>query len=186
MRKIEDYNRVTDILYPFAGYGSIDPYILNNAAERGKKVHMVCDAIISDMGMPEIDESIKPYIDSFNLYLEEHPKRFIANSRRFFCDVYQITGEVDAIYESTYGTTLVDFKTSAREGRTWGCQGSAYVYLAQLENIKIERIEFVMLSKTGNRPSIIYYEEDFEGFLECYSCYNKYFKTKLERLGEYI
>ena len=59
------YTRVTEVLAPFSGMDKIPPEILQRASERGTKVHEICDAIISGMGCPEIQDNLQGYIDSF-------------------------------------------------------------------------------------------------------------------------
>lgn len=174
MKDIRDYIRVTDVLFPLSGLKSIDPIILKNAAERGSKVHAICDAIISDMGMDIIPENIEGYINSFMKWM---PKNFLDKPDRFFCDEYGITGECDCIYRDGDHLVLVDFKTPVNESKTWRLQGSAYSYLAKKAGYPISRIEFVKLSKVGDSPKVYTYEEDFDLFLKCLDVYKYFFKN---------
>ena len=173
MKDLSKYTRVTDVLFPLSGLKNIDPQILKNAAERGTKVHEICDAIISDMGMPSIDGQIIGYINSFNQWM---PKHFIEKPERFFCDDYMISGECDGIYEDEEGLVLVDLKTPANESKTWKLQGSAYSYLAKKAGYNISRIEFVKLSKEGKAPKVFSYVEDFDLFLKCLEVYRYFYK----------
>jgi len=174
MKDINDYTRVTEVLFPLSGLKSIDATILKNAAERGRKVHVICDAIIENLGTGPIEEYIQPYIDSFNEWI---PKDFIEKPKRFFCDEYKITGECDAIYKDSDGLVLVDFKTPVNESKTWKLQGSAYSYLAKKVGYNIKRIEFIKLSKTGAKPKVYVYEEDFGMFLKCLEVFKYFFKN---------
>jgi hypothetical protein len=175
MKNLEDYVRVTEVLSHFSGIKNIPPQILQNAAERGTRVHEICDAIINDMGAFDVSENLRGYIDSFNYFL--NGKRFIEKPERFFCDKYKISGECDGIYEEDKNLVLVDFKTSSKENKTWRLQGSAYSYLAKLYGYKISRIEFVKLCSEGSSPKIFVYQEDFETFLKCLDVYNLFFKN---------
>lgn len=177
-RKMEDYTRVTDVLFPFSGLRNIDPHILQNAADRGTKVHEICDALINDLGVFEINGQIQGYIDSFYKWLPE--KNFIERPDRFYCDELMLTGECDAIYKDQDGLHLVDFKTSANEGKTWKLQGSAYYYLAKQAGYDIKTIEFVKLSKDGKKPKVYIYDCEWETYLKCLEIYRLFFKPGSE------
>lgn len=174
MKEFSDYTRVTDVLFHFSGLKNIDPYILKNAAARGTKVHEICDAIMNDLGILEMDQSIQGYIESFNKWL---PKKFLDKPARFYCDKYMLTGECDGIYEEEKKLVLVDFKTPINESKTWKLQGAAYSYLAKQSGYNIERIEFIKLSKQGKEPVTYVYEESFDMFLKCLDIYNYFFKN---------
>lgn len=178
MKDINDYIRVTDVLFPFSGLKNIPTQILQNAAERGTKVHEICDAIINNIGFCDIEERFKGYIESFNRFFIN--KDFIQKPERFFCENYKITGECDAIYKDKDGLVLVDIKTSASEGKTWNLQGSAYSSLAKAEGYDIKRIEFVKLCKAGKEPKVFLYEENFDTFLKCLEIYKLFFKDQSE------
>lgn len=175
MKNMEGYVRVTDVLFHFSGMKNISPQILKNAAERGTKVHEICDSIISDMGYFNVEDRLRGYVNSFEQFFNN--KSFIEKPDRFFCDRYKITGECDGIYEDKGSLVLVDFKTSATENKTWRLQGSAYSYLAKLEGYDIDRIEFVKLCKEGKKPKVFVYQEDFETFVKCLDVYNLFFKN---------
>lgn len=174
----ENYIRVTDVLFPFSGLKALDPTILKNAAERGTKVHEVCDSIINNFGFLSFDEQISGYIESFKIWNKD--KEFIDKPERFFCDKYKITGECDGIIKNPTGFTLIDFKTPATESKSWLLQGSAYSYLAKQAGYNITEIHFVKLSKEGKAPKVFSYVEDFELFLKCLEVYNYFFKKPMD------
>jgi len=166
-----EYDRVTSILAPFSGLSRISPAVLENAANRGTRVHIAIDSIINGIGC-DIDEDISGYVESFEKWRGD--KVFIPNPKRFYDDEHMLTGEADAIH----GTTLVDFKTSAREGSTWVHQGSAYTKMAQDAGYKLDTIEFVQLRKDGKIAKSYFYDYNFDEFLKLKEVYDKYFKTK--------
>ena len=45
-----DYTRVTEILSPFSGLDRVPKAILKNAADRGTRVHKVCEGIVQGLG----------------------------------------------------------------------------------------------------------------------------------------
>jgi hypothetical protein len=92
----ENYTRVTNVLYPFSGLGKIDPAIVSHAAERGTKVHKICEGIIQGLGELGVDDETRPYVESFKQWWKEGHD-VIALEKRFWCDRLKITGQVDLI-----------------------------------------------------------------------------------------
>jgi hypothetical protein len=176
-KNINDYIRVTEVLYPLSGLNTIDSQILKNAADRGTKVHEIIEAMEHNLGVAPISEEISGYIESYKKWL---PKTFIDKPDRFYCDIYGITGECDAIYEDEGGLVLVDYKTPKNESKTWCLQGSAYAYLARQAGYMIERVEFVKLSKEGKDPKVFTYLEDFNTFVKCLDVFKYFFKKRVE------
>ncbi len=174
-RNISDYIRVTEVLYPFSGLDKINPDVLRNAANRGTRVHEICDAIIEEVGVGYFEPELDGYIESFNKWL---PKEFIKKPDRFFCDELMLTGECDGIYKEGDDLVLFDLKTPMNESKSWMLQGSAYAYLCRKSGINIKRIEFVKLSKYGHDPKVFTYEENFELYLSCLQTYKYFYKNK--------
>ncbi len=170
----EGYTRVSDILSPFSGLSKIDPEILKKAANRGTIIHQVCDAMIRKVGVLPYPALYEPYIDSFKLWAQD---KFIKPSpERFYDDVLMLTGEIDALIPNETGLTLIDFKTSSKEGKTWYLQGTAYAKLLRMQNYPITEVQFVHLDKKGKAPKIYTYQEDWSKFMMLYQIYHEFFK----------
>lgn len=185
LKTSDEYIRVTDVLFPFSGLRSIPPHILQNAQERGTKVHEICDAIMNDLGTIDISPELNGYISSFSKWTEG--KVFFKRPPRFYCDKYKITGEVDGLYINEDGSlTLFDIKTPASEGKTWSLQGSAYFHLATQADYPISKIEFIQLSKIGYDPKIYSYKPNFELFLKCLEIYKIFFKDQKNNENDYL
>lgn len=181
----DEYDRVTTVLSPFSGMNAIPKHILDAACARGTAVHKIIEAKICDVGIPNIEAELGDigatlggFIKSYDLWAED--KNSLRTASRFYDDKLQITGECDALYKSADGIVLVDFKTSAKEGKTWNLQGSAYSYLAKLEDFSIKRIEFVKLDKNGGKPHVYEYEENMDLFIKCLELYRLFFKKREE------
>jgi hypothetical protein len=176
MAKCIEHDRVTEVLYPFSGLSRVDPDILKQAADRGSKVHEICEAITNDLGVIDMNPDFSGYIRSFEQWAEG--KEFIERPARFYCNQHYITGEIDGLYENETGLTLFDIKTPATEKKTWPLQGSAYSYLAKKAGLNITKIEFVKLSKGGEKATSYFYDENIDLFLKCLELYRKFFKTR--------
>ena len=170
-----EYTRVTEILYPYSGLQSIPPAILANAANRGTKVHNICESIMKGLGDWGVDEETKPYVDSFNKWWSLGHK-VLSIEQRFFCSELMITGQVDMIVETENGAVILDLKTSSKPSKTWPLQGSAYAYMAKQAGYDIKGIHFLHLSKTGGDPHLYVYDDNFELFKKCLDIYKHFFE----------
>lgn len=175
---INNYDRVTSVLFPFSGLCKIDPAVLKNAANRGTEVHLHCDCIIKDVPLDEVNPDYQGYIDSFKLWADG--KKFLPNPDRFFCEELMITGECDGLYEESGHIILFDIKTPLRESSTWAMQAAAYAYLAEQHGFSISRLEFVKLNKNGTKPIVYVYGDQLTDFLMCLQVYRKYFKKDVQ------
>lgn len=159
----ENYLRVTHVLYPFSGLQNIDSDVVAYAAERGTKVHKICEGIVSGLGEHGVDDETWGYVESFKKWWGEgHFVREL--EKRFWCDEYEVTGQVDMIIDTPDGLAIVDIKTSSRPSKTWEVQGSAYYYLAQKAGFSIKKVLFLHLNKHGKAPKIYEYPPDSSFF----------------------
>jgi len=173
----ENYIRVTHVLYPFSGLEKIDPEIVAHAAERGTKVHKICEGIIQGLGEISVDDETKPYVESFKKWWEKgHEVLFM--ERRFWCDDIGITGQVDLILNTAEGLAIVDLKTSSQPSKTWPAQGSAYAYLAKKSGLDIKKIFFLHLLRTGNEARVYDYPIDDSFFLSIYRVWKHFYMGK--------
>jgi hypothetical protein len=185
MKDIKDYIRVTDVLFPFSGLKGIDPEILRKAADRGTRVHTICDAVIQGMGIPGIDEDIQGYLNSFFLWAAG--KKFLTKPDRFFHDSFMLTGECDGLYmDQENKIVLIDFKTPLKESKTWPLQAAAYRMLASHDYdfpLEIDRAEFIQLKKNGTAPTVYTYplEPHLADFLLAFEAYKKFFLNASEQ-----
>jgi len=174
------YQRVTQILYPFGGLKYVDSTILENAAVRGTKVHNICEGIATGLGVWDIPEEYKGYVDSFNNWFDQG-RKIKAVEERFFCDDMCITGKVDFIIEGPNGLVIVDLKTGQSESKSWLLQGSAYSYLAKKKGYDIKEIMFLRLKRNGRPPREYYYDENMTLFKECLNVYRYFYGKRAER-----
>lgn len=171
----ENYQRVTSILYPFSGLEKVPKEILENAAERGTRVHHICEAIIRGLGEFDIDEVTEGYVESFKKWWEQgHTVKMI--EERFWDDELKITGQVDLILEQEEGLAIVDLKTSYKPSKTWAAQGAAYAYLAKKAGLEITKIFFLHLKKDGSLPSLYEYPVDDNFFFSIHRTWEHFYK----------
>lgn len=170
----ENYLRVTKVLYPFSGLEKIDANVVAHAAERGTKVHKICEGIIQGIGELGVEEETRPYVESFKKWWSQGHKVFMLE-QRFWCDDLEITGQVDLILETPEGLAIVDLKTSSKPSKTWEAQGSAYAYLAKKAGHDIKRVYFLHLQRDGRAAKIYEYPVDDSFFLAILRVYQHFF-----------
>lgn len=171
-----DFTRVTEILKPYSGLDKINPDIVANAGRRGKKVHDICEGIVTGIGIWDLPEEVKGYVNSFQKWWTEGHK-VLAVEKRFFCSELMITGQVDYIINAPEGAMILDLKTSYKPSKTWPLQGSAYKYLAKKSGYDIQGIHFLHLSKHGIKPHLYVYDDNFELFKKCLDIYRHFFEA---------
>lgn len=175
----EKYVRVTSVLYPFSGLEKINPQVVNHAAQRGTKVHKICEGIISGFGEIGVDDETKGYVESFKTWWAQGIE-VVEMEKRFWDDELCVTGQVDLIIKTPEGLGIMDFKTSSSPSKTWQVQGAAYAYLAKNAGFPISKIFFLHLSKTGKPPRIHEYAVDDNLFLCVFKVWNLFFRRKDE------
>lgn len=110
-------------------YAGIDQWRLDNAADRGTRVHDATLAI-DESGSADVDADIAPYIEAYVGFLKKFHPRYIASelaladTRRWFA------GRLDRCAIINRKCVLMDIKTSARiETRLVQAQLTAYAWL---------------------------------------------------------
>ena len=172
----EGYKRVTEILYPFSGLENIDRDIVAHAAERGSRVHKICEGIVKGLGEFGVDDEVWGYVSSFNKWWDNGVgKEVLAIERRFYCDTFKITGQVDLVIRQDDKIDIIDYKTSSRPSKTWLAQGSAYAYLCGQSFIQPDYVHFLHLNKHGKSPKIHEYAPDPTFFFHCYHVYMHFY-----------
>jgi hypothetical protein len=177
LKELENYLRITQVLSPFSGLDKIDPYVLQNAADRGTRVHKICESIISGLGEFGNGEETWGYVESFKQWWATNPQ-VVVMEERFFDEDEKITGQVDLIIQIDEGLAIVDLKTSSRPSKTWAPQGSAYAYLARKKGYDIKKIFFLHLNKHGKAPKLIEYPINEKFFFEILNVFNHFYGVK--------
>ncbi len=170
----ENYKRVTTVLYPFSGLDRLDPNIVAHAADRGTRVHQICEGIIQGLGEIGTDDETRPYVDSFKQWWEKGHK-VEAMEQRFWDDDLGITGQVDLILQTPEGLAIVDLKTSSKPSPTWEAQGCAYAYLAKKAGYDIKKIFFLHLNRAGREPKVYEYPVDDSFFMAILRVFNHFY-----------
>jgi hypothetical protein len=171
----ESYTRVTTVLYPFSGLEKINSDVLAHAADRGTRVHKICEGIMEGLGELGVDDETTGYVESFKKWWEKGHE-VIMMEQRFWDDELKITGQVDLIIRIPEGLAIVDLKTSSKPSPTWEGQGSAYAYLAKKSGHDIQKIYFLHLNKSGKEAKVHEYPVDDSFFFAIYRVWVHFFR----------
>lgn len=95
-------------------YGDISQYTLDNAAERGKKVHK-CAEELDKYGETSADEVSGPYIRAYLKFLAEHKPTYLAIEKVLASPLMKFAGTLDrvATLKTAEGISIIDIKSSS-------------------------------------------------------------------------
>ena len=165
---------VTQVLKPISDleYGGVNDYVLNNAAERGDKVHFAIE-LFNEYGVVEIDEEYLGYLDAYMTFREMYEYKPIHNERQVVSEL-GYAGTVDAVAEVNGILTVVDYKTTTKlnEKKT-GLQVAAYRQALREEGIDVDLGAVLQLKKDGKYKFLMYDTNQLDEHF-------KYFKLLLD------
>lgn len=169
------YTRVTEVLYPFSGLAAVDRDLVAHAADRGSRVHRICESIVKGLGEHDVDDEIWGYVESFKKWWG-NGKEVLCVEKRFYCDLTKITGQMDLIISEGDNRFIIDYKTSSKPSNTWRAQAGAYIYLTDQARMSIESAKFLHLNKHGKDPKIYEFDRSSVGFFfHCYEVYMHFY-----------
>jgi hypothetical protein len=175
------YTRVTEVLTPYKNFDNILPDVLHQAAERGDKVHDICELYSLNMLIEKPSEEVKPFFESFKFWFDEYVTETVMTEERLSHPGLFLTGKFDLLctIQGSEDLVLVDYKTPAVHEISWRLQMAAYSYLLrELRGIDVKRRISLRLSREGKPPSIVEYtdhahdERLYLNQLEIYRCFN--------------
>lgn len=180
----EGYLRVTSILSPFVSFDGIDPKVLKKAADRGTRVHSLCESYTKakplhahDFVIESAEDDCKPYLKSFVKWFDAVVDEVLYNELRINCPKLKISGQMDLLckLKGDDSLVIVDIKTPQQSAISWQLQTAAYYHLlSSVEGIKAARRVSLILDRNGNDARICEYTEhdkDVKLFLNALELY---------------
>ena len=170
------YLRVTDVLKPFSNFSHIDPDTLVRAADRGSRVHVLCESYANGLFITHVDEDCKCYFDEFRRWFDQTVIKVLHTETRLNSKKYRISGAFDmvAILRGDIMPSLVDFKTPQTEQSSWRLQTAAYKMLCEEAGINVDRRICLQLPKQDCYAKVIEYldyETDRDLYLKALELY---------------
>ena len=161
---------VTEVLGKYFDWSKIPDQILAKACQRGSVVHSGCAAMALGGYVGRVPELYSGYLHSFDQWFTANVVETLLCEQRYTCMSLGFTGQFDFVFKLYSGElALVDIKTPAALGSSWGCQLAAYDYLLKLEDITVDCILSLRLKMRGGPALGERYEgnraNDFNVFL---------------------
>lgn len=132
-------------------YGEVNQQILDNAAERGKKVHKATEAL-DKFGQVEIEDDLSGYLKGYILFHREHKVEWQkiewpVNNGKLYAGTIDRYGTVDGI------PAIVDYKTTANidQGHKVLYTAAQNLYRMAIEKEHpVEKLIILQLIKNGS------------------------------------
>lgn len=159
---------VTQVMKVLSGdiYGSIDPEILKNAANRGTNIHRACEEY-DKYKFIGVSEEEKPYFNAYVNFQKDYNVSIIANEVKLFHKQLLYAGTLDIIANVNGRVTLIDIKTTAiLHDKLVAVQLAGYLMELQSWNLTVEQSAVVQLKSNGEYVFNIL-NPDFNTFKAC-------------------
>ena len=142
---------VSTVMEPLSSnvYGSVDPNILNMAANRGTIVHEAIENYVQ-YGIEDIDPRYGAYLDAFIDFWKDYKPTLIAAEYRMYHKYLKYAGTADLLALIDDELWLIDNKTSSEVKKMLTrVQLEAYKKALATHNIRVKRKAILHLKKTG-------------------------------------
>ena len=142
---------VSTVMEPLSSsvYGSIDPDILNMAANRGTIVHEAVENYVQ-YGIEDIDPRYGAYLDAFIAFWKDYKPTLVATEYRMYHKYLKYAGTADLLAIIDDELWLIDNKTSSEiKKMLTRVQLEAYKKALATHNIRVKRKAILHLKKTG-------------------------------------
>ena len=143
--------------------GDVENYIARTAAQRGTKVHHMCEDYLNNVQnewpekWAEHEKNFLPYVlfGQLKPYLDKNVNNIFAQECGLYSDKYRVAGRVDCIAEYNNVTSIIDFKTSTKErndewNESYYIQASAYAEMfEERTGTEINQIVILVVTEDG-------------------------------------
>lgn len=141
-------------------YGEVTQYILDNAADRGSRVHKATQ-MLDVVGDVECDEDIVPYVKAYVQFLRDHKPEWELIEKSMYHPEKKFAGTLDRLGVLDGKKTIVDIKTSSAVQKVlYGAQLNLYKQMARANGHEVERLVVVHLQKDGRYKLVDFPIED--------------------------
>lgn len=150
-------------------YSSISQYTLDNAADRGKRVHKACE-VLDKYGEVEIDKDIEPYLSAYIQFRRDYAPEWTRIEYACYVDNNELTvaGTLDRYGRLKGGQAIADLKTTAKVHKSYvSAQLNGYKLLAEAQGLKVDALYCLHLRKDGTYK-LIEFPIDDTIFKACY------------------
>ena len=144
-------------------------HISRTAANRGTKVHHMCEDYLNNQNIDHHKQHFLPYClfselrDNALTYIDN----IYAQEAGLYSDKYKVAGRVDCIADYKGVPSIIDFKTSTKERKdeyneSYYIQGSAYAEMfAERTGIEISQVVILVVTEDGTVQEFIKQKHDY-------------------------
>ena len=152
-------------------YGEVTQYILENAADRGTRVHKACEAL-DEYGAVEADEDILPYLQAYVLFRREHTVKWEKVEYSSYSPSRKYAGTIDRYGVVDGVRCIVDLKTSSSlQKALYGAGQNLYRMMLEEQGMPVEKLFILHLQKDGSYK-IVELAKDDSVALACLTLHN--------------
>lgn len=152
----------------------------DDAADVGTRAHQAIDAYI--MGeKAEITEDIRPAVEAFHKWQDEHPFRLVMGDTKVASLEYKFGGSLDILGETKEGLGIIDLKTSNQVSWDYALQVAAYA--KAFEETFNHPIRWAMVLRVGKNEPIEFEARPIKNLATAWDAF-KHFKRSKELLQE--
>lgn len=166
-------------------YGDVNQYLLDNAAERGSKVHKQCE-LLDKYRECEADEITAPYIQAYVNFIKDNRPEWVAIEKAMASNKMLFAGTLDRVGMLNGKRVIVDIKTSSAVQKVLALiQLNAYKMLWEENHTDepIEELYILHLTKEG-KYKLINFDIDNTLFMACYNLHQALKKKKRKRRND--
>lgn len=144
-------------------------YIARTAANRGTKVHKMCEDFLNNQEVVQDNREFLPYclFQQFKPVLETSINNIYAQECGLWSDKYKVAGRVDCIAEYNGIPSIIDFKTSRSQrndeyNESYYIQASAYAEMfEERTGIPVEQIVILVVTEDGTVQEFVKKKHDY-------------------------
>ena len=147
-------------------YADIAQSVLDNAADRGTRVHKATEAL-DKYGTAECDDDILPYLEAYVKFRKEHKCEWDRIESPLYSEERKFAGTLDRTGTVDGHKVILDIKTSSQVNKpTVTAQLSLYKMLCEENGIDVEKLVILHLKKDGTYK-LVYIDERKDVAVAC-------------------
>ena len=131
-------------------YGTVGQYTLDNAADRGTRVHKACE-ILDKYGKVDVSEDIVPYIQAYIKFRKEHTVVWHKIEAAMYHPELRYAGTIDRGGEVDEVSAILDIKSTCKvEMAEWTAKLNLYKKLDDANGGNAVKLLVLHLKPTGD------------------------------------
>jgi hypothetical protein len=130
-------------------YGDVAQFRLDNAAERGTKIHKACE-VLDKYGTAEVESDILPYLQAYLQFRKDHSVKWDKVEYQSYHPALHYAGTIDRYGVVDGSATLLDIKSSSALQKALGvAQLNLYRMMLEAAGLTVERLYILHLKPDG-------------------------------------